>query len=116
MASDDAVDQGPCSSRVSFGASDRQALVVAWLKPEMPSGSAGWGNQSTTGASSGSWGVTWTPAVANEAAHRLLRPGAIVGAVAQLWSNRPQAEFLVAMAVHEVASSSSRGTATCVAA
>lgn len=54
--------------------------------------------------------------MANEAGHRLLRPGAIVGAVAQLWSSRLQAEFLAAMAVHEVASSSSRGIATCVAA
>ena len=58
MASDDAAGQGPCSSMVSFGAFDQKALVVAWLRPEMPSGSAGWGSRSMTGASSGSWGVT----------------------------------------------------------
>jgi hypothetical protein len=58
MASGDAVGQVPCSSTVSFDASDRQALVVAWLKPEMPLGSAGWGSQSMTEASSGSYDVT----------------------------------------------------------
>ena len=58
MASDDAADQGPYSSMVSFGASDQRALVVAWLKLGMPLGSAGWGSRSTTEASSGSWGVT----------------------------------------------------------
>lgn len=58
MASVDAADQGPYSSMVSFDASDQRALVVAWLRPEMPLSSAGWGSRSTTEASSGSWGVT----------------------------------------------------------
>ena len=58
MASDDAAGQDPCSLTVSFGALDQKASVAACLAPEMPLGSAGWGSQNMTGASSGSWGVT----------------------------------------------------------
>jgi hypothetical protein len=54
MVSGDVADPGPdpYSSTVTLGALDQTASVAAWLKPETPLGFAGWGNPSTTEASS----------------------------------------------------------------
>jgi hypothetical protein len=54
MASGDVAgpDPGPYSSTATLGALDQTASAAAWLKPETPLGFAGWGNPSTTEASS----------------------------------------------------------------